>query len=237
MSALVSQRTMVRSSDMLRSARSHRPSPSPHTSARTAMTALWLAGGTLLWGACTTPPSPHDAGSSSVGQPHASSTSHDPRAPLAVAKPNAGPPAPLARPPVASKQCTDMACLDGIHIGLEPMGAWPAGNYVFDIDADGQHRTCHGTLPLPVCGTRALSCTGDLDLSIVESGCAMPPATHAFGDIDLRRNDLKHVHVKISHNGKPRIDQQIDPTYRTVQPNGEGCGPICTQASAQLKVF
>jgi hypothetical protein len=71
---------------------------------------------------------------------------------------------------------------------------------------------------------------------IGESGCAMPPATHAFSDIVLNDNPAR-VSVVIRHDGRELLRETLSPVYQSSQPNGPGCPPICVSAHSALRVF
>ncbi len=129
--------------------------------------------------------------------------------------------------------CTGIGCVDGLFISFGRGIEWAHGTYVFSLNADGVEQTCKGMLPLPPCASgRALACVGDVAM-ISESGCALPASQHGFGDIQLRSGPSK-VTVRIERDGVVLADETLVPTYRTSQPNGPNCEPICRQASATI---
>ncbi len=93
--------------------------------------------------------------------------------------------------------------------------------------------TCSGSLPLPDCSTRALSCDREGVVTITESGCALPPNEHALGDLHLSGAPAS-VTVEIFRDESTIARETFTPTYQTVQPNGPGCEPTCTQAQVDL---
>jgi hypothetical protein len=128
--------------------------------------------------------------------------------------------------------CTEIGCQDGLLIRVTPTEAWPHGAYTFTVEADAKTTTCTGSLPLPACGTPGLTCDGP-GVTIGESGCALDPAQHAFADIMFEATPTS-VTVGVDLDGRTIASQTFTPEYQTVQPNGPGCDPICTNASVEL---
>lgn len=131
--------------------------------------------------------------------------------------------------------CTTIGCVDGLSLELAPPGGtWAPGKYVFEVTTPAGTTRCEGALPLPACESGpALACSGP-PVSIGESGCALPKDQHGFSTLDLPTGPA-HVEVAITHEGKPLTRFVLDPTYRTVQPNGPTCEPTCRQANASIK--
>jgi hypothetical protein len=132
----------------------------------------------------------------------------------------------------AGRACTAIGCQDGLVIRVLPAAAWPHGEYRFDIEQDGARVVCTGTLPLPSCGVPAMVCDAPGPM-IVESGCALPPAAHAFGDVMFATTPAQ-VAVVVTRDGKQVGAGRWRPVYQTIQPNGPGCEPICTNAGVEL---
>lgn len=128
--------------------------------------------------------------------------------------------------------CTEMGCEDGLAVRVTPTAGWPAGAYTFTIEADGETTACTGALPLPACGTAAITCDKP-GVQIGESGCALEPSAHAFGDITFTSSPAS-VSVAVERDGEPVGAQSWTPSYRTVQPNGPSCPPTCSNASVEL---
>jgi hypothetical protein len=141
-----------------------------------------------------------------------------------------GSPNPLS-PPVA---CTLIGCEDGLKVEIRPSSGWPAGEYRFQIQADGVEVTCVGSLPLPSCtDSPNVTCDPKGLVQIVESGCALPADSQAFPglwfDPKLRPNK---VAISISRDGQVVGEADIAPSFQRVQPNGPECPPICDVAYA-----
>jgi hypothetical protein len=141
-----------------------------------------------------------------------------------------------------TQRCTLIGCHDGLRVDLEPGSNWPAGDYRFVIHSDDVQVTCRGALPLPACSAgRAVSCEPAGVVTIVESGCALPASTHGFPQIIFdpqRRPKSVRVSIMRSQGGKESevASAHLSPDYRTVQPNGHGCPPTCSQAEGRVRV-
>jgi hypothetical protein len=68
---------------------------------------------------------------------------------------------------------------------------------------------------------------------IGESGCALPASAHGFSDIRFTSSPAK-VTIRVERDGQVLAKESFTPAYRTSEPNGPGCGPVCKQASATL---
>ncbi|MEJ7734183.1 MAG: hypothetical protein WKG00_33935 [Polyangiaceae bacterium] len=146
------------------------------------------------------------------------------------------PPRPPLGAPPAGGACTEMGCSGGFAVSLEPSSRWPAGDYRFEIEADGAAQVCEVTLPLRGCAAGpSVKCTGASLGTIGESGCALDPKEHGLSSIQFRGNPLK-MKIGISRSGKALVAQELAPAYRWVQPNGAGCAPQCLQASSTIRV-
>lgn len=131
------------------------------------------------------------------------------------------------------KICTEMGCESGFHLRVDPAKNWPAGNYLFRLELDGKKILCKGKLPLPPCERLAIRCGGKDEVQIVESGCALGAAEHKFGDLHFPQMP-KRISVTILKDGKTFATWKGAATYHKVQPNGNGCEPICRQATADF---
>jgi hypothetical protein len=135
-------------------------------------------------------------------------------------------------PTTSGTACTEIGCEDGLMIRVTPVDSWPHGAYRFAITYDGTTTSCTGSLPLPPCESRALSCDGREPL-IGESGCALDSAAHAFGDIMFSSTPAS-VAVEVFLDDRSVGSGRFTPAYQTVQPNGPGCEPVCTSAAVEL---
>jgi hypothetical protein len=155
---------------------------------------------------------------------------------LALACGTGSTPGPSPNWPPPGKACTEIGCVDGLRVSLEPSARWPAGEYRFDFVIDGTPATCTGALPLPGCEQGgALRCTG-APVQIGESGCALPPLEHGFSDISLTSAPA-HLKVTISRDAQVIGERELRPSYQRSQPNGPDCPPVCNSASDAWRVF
>jgi hypothetical protein len=133
--------------------------------------------------------------------------------------------------------CTTIGCVDGFAVEFTPNAGWPAGDYEFALVLDGDTTTCTGALPLPACGTSALTCTPASDrIMISESGCALAADAHGFAGFQINPPNPTAVNLTISRDGSVLVEQSWNPEYQTSQPNGPGCAPTCTSARDELTV-
>lgn len=146
---------------------------------------------------------------------------------------------PACTPSTASKDpggkmCTQMGCINGLHVNLAKVTPWTAGNYSFAFELDGAAVTCTGALPLPACDQgSALRCDVEGKVQIGESGCALPPEQHGFSDIQISGTPTK-IQLTIEHAETVLHSSEFAPTYVTTRPNGPECEPECRSASTEL---
>ena len=152
---------------------------------------------------------------------------------LLAALPACAAPSPGSSDP-GGKVCTQMGCIDGLHVNLAKVTPWTAGNYTFALELDGTPVTCTGALPLPACDQgAALRCDVEGKVQIGESGCALPPEQHGFSDIQISGAPAK-VKLTITREDQQLHSGELAPTYVTSRPNGPGCEPECRGANAEV---
>lgn len=132
-----------------------------------------------------------------------------------------------------SRACTEIGCVDGLTLRVDPNYDWKWGNYDLYFSFDGKSVTCRGRLPLKKCEDGPTFQCGGKGVSIGESGCALPESAHGISDIHIQ-GDPPSVSVIIKHNGQTIVTRSIVTEYQELQPNGRGCGPICRSASYEL---
>ncbi len=128
--------------------------------------------------------------------------------------------------------CPAIACVDGLTLDVPPERAWAAGDYVFKLTMDGKPITCRGSLPFKGCDEPGLVCDGE-GAMITQSGCAMPPETHGFGNISIPAGPAQ-VAVTIRHNGGVLLDKNYTPAYREASFGDPRCNIRCRQATLPL---
>ncbi|WAS97959.1 hypothetical protein [Nannocystis punicea] len=134
------------------------------------------------------------------------------------------------------KVCTEIGCIGGLRIELQPSSGWPAGDYTFAFALDGVPVTCKGALPLRACDAGpSLTCDVPDRVQIGESGCALPPEQHGFADIQIPSSPAA-VQLEIRRGEETIYAGDITPTYVESRPNGPGCEPVCRGATAQVAI-
>lgn len=152
---------------------------------------------------------------------------------LLAALPACAAPSPGSSDP-GGKVCTQMGCINGLHVNLAKVTPWTGGNYTFALELDGTPVTCTGALPLPACDQgAALRCDVEGKVQIGESGCALPPEQHGFSDIQISGEPAK-VKLTITREDQPLHSGELTPAYVTARPNGPGCEPECRGANAEV---
>ncbi|NUP08593.1 MAG: hypothetical protein HOW73_21300 [Polyangiaceae bacterium] len=156
--------------------------------------------------------------------------------PTATAEPTAtATSVPTSAPTSAPKMCTKMGCMDGLTIDIDPgKGGTPKGSYTIEVDADGKKATCQIKLPYQGCERGpATKCSGDVKVEVMESGCDKPAKEHTFGPLKFMSAPAT-VKVVIKKDNKPFAESTVTPDYKTLQPNGPDCDPVCKQGQGKV---
>jgi pimeloyl-ACP methyl ester carboxylesterase len=130
------------------------------------------------------------------------------------------------------RACTEIGCVDGLSLPFSRPFREP-GSYRLTLELDGASVTCQATLPFAGC-TGGGSCSAPQVL-LEQSGCALPSSEHTLTGLRITSTPA-NVRVRVDRDGAPVATGDFSPTYTRSQPNGEGCPPICQQASATLVV-
>ena len=156
----------------------------------------------------------------------------------APAEPASTEPSPSVDASIANvgRVCTQMGCLDGLHVELATTAGLGPGTYAIELEADAAKGSCEVTLPLPPCDKgSATVCKGDVAVLVGERGCALDPAAHGFGPLTFKGAPAR-VRVVVRKGTAELGASTFTPTYRKVRPNGEGCGPVCQHATERLEL-
>jgi hypothetical protein len=177
----------------------------------------------------------NDASTAGVGGAPAEPASTEPSP-----SPSVDAPAPSVDAPASianvGRVCTQMGCLDGLHVELATTAGLGPGTYALELEADAAKGSCEVTLPLPPCDKgSATVCKGDVAVLVGESGCALDPAAHGFGPLTFKGAPAR-VRVVVRKGTAELGAATFTPTYRKVRPNGEGCGPVCQHATERLEL-
>jgi hypothetical protein len=122
--------------------------------------------------------------------------------------------------PVYARTCTEIGCVEGLTAWLQANACWTAGSYRFIIQADEKTMQCEGTLPFSSCDGVSVHCDSD-EVTIGESGCALPPNAHSFDTVQLRHIPQKFSLI-IEHAGR-RSQYNSVVTPSCGYPNGKEC--------------
>lgn len=133
------------------------------------------------------------------------------------------------------RACSLVGCANGANIEfVSRSGEWAPGDYTFIIFGATKVYRCEVTLPLPPCEQVVTPCDSP-DVMLQVSGCALAPAAQGFGGVYVTP-ESGSIDVSIRRDGNEIAHSEISPHYVTTQPNGEGCEPICSNASAKMDV-
>lgn len=131
------------------------------------------------------------------------------------------------------KACTEIGCSNGLILSVDPHYKWEWGFYDFSFLIGGRSVSCKGELPLKKCEDGpSFRCSSDI-IQIGESGCALPESAHGISMIQINDTPRRMV-VKVERGGQTVVTRTLTPKYQESQPNGPGCGPVCTSASYNL---
>jgi hypothetical protein len=132
--------------------------------------------------------------------------------------------------------CTAIGCIDGLRIDVAKASPWPAGAYTFAFVLDGEKVTCAGALPLKACEAGpSLTCDVAGKVQVEESGCALEPAAHGWGAINVPARVTK-LELSIAHEGQELRKVELAPTYKESRPNGPDCEPVCNSAAERVEL-
>ena len=151
--------------------------------------------------------------------------------------------------------CTERGCVDGVSVTLSVEGnRWPAGVYELDVAFDGEHHVCRFAAPaeLPkALARRSVGCDPAVEGLVVELApeyqCSDDPADDAGADgcglIDGQYKLLvsaagtpERMEVKLERGGELVAESEQTLQYQNVQPNGEGCDPICRVSTVEVSL-
>jgi len=145
--------------------------------------------------------------------------------------------------------CTDIGCLDQFTATVhDANGALPPGMHALTVTAGTAILRCVFTLPLgtlPGGGTLGLICPAGLQVQIVPKITCVTsntpsaktqtcsPVPGALDELIIVEGKPASLHVTQTVGDATYLDETVTPTYTTSRPNGPGCEPLCSQASAE----
>jgi hypothetical protein len=135
--------------------------------------------------------------------------------------------------PSEDLMCTQIGCVDGLTLKVFPTHRWQPGDYLFEFELEGEKLSCKGQLPFRSClEARNVQCSSER-VRIVQTGCALPPAEHGFGNITIA-DGPRQIRIKIKRNDKITMERSLTPRYTILTPNGPECPPRCRQSTVKL---
>jgi hypothetical protein len=134
---------------------------------------------------------------------------------------------PPGSEPGDALSCTEIGCSDGLEGRFSPEIV-TQGEYLFTLDIEGQVTTCTVTLPL----AETHSC--DAPLQIMRSGSALPETEHSLPGFSIFEAGFVSYTLTIALDGVEIVSVTEEPDWATVQPNGEGCEPVCEMADSTV---
>jgi hypothetical protein len=126
--------------------------------------------------------------------------------------------------------CTLIGCDSGVSVKMiPPASGFVDGAYTFSWDSDDEQGGCEFVL------ASGEACSEfEPQPCIVESDCEtefMRTADRIIVDIAQTPESL---HITVELGDRVLIEAEVDPDYATSQPNGDGCDPVCRQATVEL---
>jgi hypothetical protein len=145
--------------------------------------------------------------------------------------------------------CTLIGCQDQFTATAQDAnGSLPSGMHTIQVTADGATLSCSFTLPLanlPGGGTAGIDCPIGLHVQVLQPSTCIAtgtpnyktqtctPVAGKLNEIIVITGKPTTVHVTETVDGATFLDETATPAYKTSQPNGPDCDPICSQASAE----
>ena len=128
-----------------------------------------------------------------------------------------------------SFDCSEIGCSDSFEADFQPVLEMQ-GDYLFTLDVDGVVTTCAMTLPL----IDGQSCDGPLQL--LRSGSALPESEHSLPAFSILETGFVSYTLTIELDGVELVRWTEEPEWDVIQPNGEGCAPVCEVASSMVVI-
>jgi hypothetical protein len=125
--------------------------------------------------------------------------------------------------------CTEIGCSDSFDAQFSPV-LDVQGEYLFTLELDGQVTTCTLTLPLG----ESQFC--DAPLQISQSGSALPESEHHLPSFTIFETGFTTYTLTIELDGIELVSWTEEPEWEVIQPNGEGCDPVCEIASSTVVI-
>jgi hypothetical protein len=123
--------------------------------------------------------------------------------------------------------CTEIGCQSGFAVDLVRPLPWTAGRYRVEVTGDA-NASCEVDLPLSC--ERPARCSGQPgSVTLGLSGCALDASQHSISSVFFPGLPGT-VTVTVLQDDRPLGTGTFSPAYRSTQPNGPDCEPICRTA-------
>jgi hypothetical protein len=156
----------------------------------------------------------------------------------AAPRPTHGEPTPTATvsvPEQPPKACTKIGCMSTLDVAVEDKPG-QRGAYVIEVEAGGEKALCEMKMPAPKCGEPWTRCEGTLPLMAKEGEiCEQAAKDQTLAPLTIGAAPEK-ITVRVLRDKKKVHEETVTPPYETLQPNGNGCEPICKHAEVNVTV-
>jgi hypothetical protein len=126
--------------------------------------------------------------------------------------------------------CTLMGCQDELRI--EVQGELSPGSWRFEVRSEEQLGACE--LQLPADQTSTSPCEGRLELWVGSTNSLSLVVPLPSAEVVASDELPQSFELTVLRDSEVVLHRELAPGYQTVQPNGQGCAPICHQASATI---
>lgn len=124
-----------------------------------------------------------------------------------------------------------MGCQSGFTISFQS-SQWSPGAYRVEIEADGRKIVCNASIPLPKGNPGNVCDAADVMLGL--SGSELPVTSQSLSEVRFDGTLPAQVRITVQRDATLLAERTFVPSYKTMQPNGPGCEPTCTNDSAVL---
>ena len=127
--------------------------------------------------------------------------------------------------------CTEIGCVDGLSLALDPPLAGEGSYTITVVDDLGQTGTCVLTIPFGTATTDG--CDNPEVLSATSSGTMLEPVAQEIPDLSMPYVPVTAT-VTILKDGVEVVTASLSPVAIISQPNGPECLPTCETASESI---
>lgn len=133
-------------------------------------------------------------------------------------------------PTVGPRACTEIGCSDQLTIQIMPAGDdFAVGTYQITTAKDGGTPTTCELVITDECAGADVCVSGESTCNGLVPGAPGAPYT-------IVSEVVQSIDVTVEKDSVVLADESFSPQYEEVQPNGDGCPPICSQASVVVQL-